>query len=119
MEKKDVSAVHHLLAEYLAKFPLHIEFNEAEVEHYLLPRENVIDSYVVEDKETKEITDFVSFYTLPSTILKHVEYKLLKAAYSFYNVAKKHSLTDLTRDALILAKQKDFDVFNALDIMEN
>ena len=119
MEKKDVEAVTHLLNEYLAKSPMHLEFNQEEVEHFLIPRKNVIDSYVVEDKDTKEITDFISFYTLPSTILKHVEHSLLKAAYSYYNVAKKHSLTDLMRDALILAKAKDFDVFNALDIMDN
>ncbi len=119
MQKKDVKAVRDLLAEYLARFPLHLEFTNEEVDHYLLPRENVIESYVVEDQDTKEITDFISFYSLPSSILKHVEHRLLKAAYSYYNVPKKHSLTDLTKDALILAKQKGFDVFNALDIMQN
>ena len=36
----------------------------------LLPRKNVIYSYVIENYETKKITDFVSFYNLPSTILK-------------------------------------------------
>lgn len=108
-----------MLNKYLQKTTVHIEFNEAEIEHFLIPREGVINSYVVEDEQTKQITDFVSFYTLPSSVLKHVEHKLLKAAYSFYNVPGKHSLTDLTKDALILAKQLDFDVFNALDIMEN
>ena len=119
MQKKDVVPVHALLSEYLPKFNLHLDFTPEEVEHYLVPRENVIDSYVVEDKDTKEITDFISFYTLPSSVLKHVEHTLLKAAYSYYNVPKKHTLTELTRDALILAKAKGFDVFNALDIMEN
>lgn len=104
MVKADVPAVHALLMEYLKRFPLFIEFTKEEIDHYLTPRDNVIDSYVVEDKETNEITDFVSFYTLPSSILKHVEHKLLKAAYSYYNVSNKHSLTDLTREALILAK---------------
>ncbi|KAL8454019.1 hypothetical protein Emag_001591 [Eimeria magna] len=41
------------------------------------------------------------------------------AAYSFYNVATSVSLKELMQDALCLAKQKDFDVFNALDVMEN
>jgi len=119
MQKNDVLNVTAILNEYLSKHPLHIVFSPEEVDHFLLPRENVIDSYVVEDKETGEITDFISFYTLPSSVLKHVEHKLLKAAYSFYNVPKKHSITELMKDALILAKQKDFDVFNALDIMDN
>ncbi len=78
----------------------------------------MIESYVVENKEG-EITDFLSFYALPSSILKHVEHKLLRAAYSYYNVPKAHTLTELTKDALILAKNKGFDVFNALDIMQN
>ena len=35
----------------------------------LLPREGIVYSYVVENDD-HEITDFVSFYRLPSTILK-------------------------------------------------
>lgn len=37
-----------LLAEYLARFEIAPVFSEAEVLHYLLPTEGVIDSYVVE-----------------------------------------------------------------------
>ena len=43
----------------------------------------------------------------------------IKAAYSFYNVAKSQDWTELMSDALVLAKKLDFDVFNALDLMEN
>jgi glycylpeptide N-tetradecanoyltransferase len=43
----------------------------------------------------------------------------LKDAYSFYNVATKTDLTSLMKDALILANRNKFDVFNALDVMEN
>ena len=50
---------------------IHILFTEAEVAHFMLPRENVIYSYVVEKYENNAntITDFYSFYNLPSTIL--------------------------------------------------
>lgn len=51
-----------------------------------------------------EVTDFLSFYTLPSTIMNHPTHKSLKAAYSFYNVHTKTPLIDLMSDALILAK---------------
>ena len=51
-----------------------------------------------------EVTDFLSFYTLPSTIMNHPTHKSLKAAYSFYNVHTKTPLIDLMGDALILAK---------------
>lgn len=69
--------------------------------------------------ENKEITDLVSFYSLPSSVLKHETHKLLNVAYAYYNVPGKHSLQDLMRDALILAKNKGYDVFNALNIHEN
>jgi glycylpeptide N-tetradecanoyltransferase len=119
MAKKDVKIVQELIAEYLKKFEVFLHFTNEEIEHFLLPRENVIESYVIENPETGKITDFISFYNLPSSILKHETHKLLKVAYSYYNVANTVAWDVLMRNALILAKQKDFDVFNALDIMEN
>lgn len=50
------------------------------------------------------ITDFVSFYTLPSTVMHHPVHKSLKAAYSFYNVSTVTPWVDLMQDALIVAK---------------
>lgn len=44
---------------------------------------------------------------------------MLHAAFSFYNVATKHPLPAVMHDALIMAKREGFDVFNALDLMEN
>jgi len=61
----------------------------------------------------------LSFYTLPSTVMNHPTHKMLKAAYSFYNVSTKTSWLDLINDALIIAKKNNFDVFNALDLMNN
>ena len=52
-----------------------------------------------------EVTDFASFYALPSTIIGNQTYKVLKAAYSYYNVATSVKLEDLMKDALILAKK--------------
>ncbi|KAI5674345.1 hypothetical protein M9H77_14709 [Catharanthus roseus] len=119
MELRDVPAVTKLLKNYLSRFVVAPEFDDSEVEHWLLPRENVVDSYLVESPVTHEITDLCSFYTLPSSILHSQEYSTLKAAYSFYYVATSTPLLQLMNDALIIAKQKDFDVFNALDVMEN
>ena len=55
--------------------------------------------------EEGQVTDMISFYTLPSTVMHHAVHKQLKAAYSFYNVCHKTPLIDLMQDALILAKQ--------------
>lgn len=116
MEEKDVEAVTVLLNEYLVQFHLKILYSAEEVKHWLLPRPNVIDSFVVESSDGK-ITDFLSFYHLPSSILSHNS--TLYAAYSYYNVATSVPLVDLMKDALILAKTKQCDVFNALNLMDN
>ncbi|XP_032868734.1 glycylpeptide N-tetradecanoyltransferase 2 isoform X2 [Amblyraja radiata] len=118
MEQKDVKSVQELLFNYLKQFELSPVMNDVEVIHWLMPRENIIDTYVVEGSEGV-LTDFVSFYTLPSTVMHHPIHKNLKAAYSFYNVHTETPLSDLMNDALIIAKSKGFDVLNALDLMEN
>ena len=41
------------------------------------------------------ITDFISFYTLPSTVMHHPTHKTLKAAYAYYNVALNTPLEQL------------------------
>ncbi|KAI5382984.1 hypothetical protein KIW84_070405 [Lathyrus oleraceus] len=119
MEIHDVPAVTRLIRNYLSHFIVAPDFDENDVEHWLLPRENVVDSYLVESPESHEVTDFCSFYTLPSSILGNANYSNLKAAYSFYNVSTATPLLQLMNDTLIVAKQKDFDVFNALDVMQN
>lgn len=48
MTKKDVPVVHRLLREYLSQFNLVPAMNQEEVEHWLLPQENIIDTYLVE-----------------------------------------------------------------------
>ena len=50
-----------------------------------------------------KVTDFVSFYCLPSSVMKHAQHKSIKAAYSYYNVADTVPLKQLMNDALILA----------------
>lgn len=119
MEKRDVKQVHALLDEYLQNFDLSFHYNKEEIAHFFLPRKNVVYSYVVVDPETNEITDFISYYSLPSTIINDEKYKTLYAAFCYYMVPKKHSINEIMKNALILAKNDKFDVFNALDIMNN
>jgi len=118
-EKKDVPSAAKLLNSYLKQFQLKALFEDDEFEHWFLPREGIVNTYIIEDPSTHEVTDLISFYTLPSTIIGNQTYKTLKAAYSYYNVAKTVPLIELVRDALIFAKKDGFDVFNCLDIMEN
>ncbi|XP_044729600.1 glycylpeptide N-tetradecanoyltransferase [Chrysoperla carnea] len=135
---KDIPQAHKLLEEYLKKFDLAPVFSEEEFRHWFTPQDGIVDSFVVvhdtnskDAKPTKSkklvngdhqneiVTDFVSYYTLPSTIMHHPVHKTLKAAYSFYNVSTQTQWVDLMNDALISAKNLNFDVFNALDLMDN
>jgi len=116
--EKDVALVTVLLNDYLSKFSLRPVFDETEVQHWFMPKAGIINSYVVEGAGGA-ITDFMSFYCLPSTVMNNPNHKAIKAAYSFYNVSTVTPWEDLMGDALILAKLDDYDVFNALDLMEN
>ncbi|XP_052889682.1 glycylpeptide N-tetradecanoyltransferase [Anopheles moucheti] len=116
----DLKAVHKLLESYLQRFNLTPVFDEAEMRHWFLPQNGIIDCFVVEDPARPgTITDMVSYYTLPSTVMHHAVHKYVKAAYSFYNVSTRTPWLDLMNDALISAKNLGFDVFNALDLMDN
>jgi glycylpeptide N-tetradecanoyltransferase len=118
MTDADVPHVHRLLTDYLSKFSLVPLFTEEEVRHWLVPRPEVMYAYVAYNAKGK-LTDFCSFYNLPSTIIGHAVHHSLKAAYSFYNVATGHTTAELMADALTFAYKEGFDVFNALDVMEN
>ncbi|KAF9428520.1 glycylpeptide N-tetradecanoyltransferase [Podila epigama] len=142
MEEKDVAAVSKLMNKYQANFDISPHFGEEDVRHWLISRPGVVWGYVVEDAESKEITDFFSFYSLPSTVINNPTHSTLNAAYSFYYAVKtddealskiedaeerkaareasiKERLTLLMEDALILARGHGFDVFNALNLMDN
>ncbi|KAJ2342316.1 glycylpeptide N-tetradecanoyltransferase [Coemansia sp. RSA 2618] len=172
MRKGDVGQVRKLLNRFLkTRFEMVPVFRtDAEVAHWLLPRTDVVWTFVVEDAEHPgRITDFFSFYSLPSAVLKGEPrsragrsmppaarskpvYKSVNAAYLFYYGTRTDydvALTDSERalcegakrekalikaktndliqarllslmgDALVLAKNAGFDVFNCLDMMDN
>ncbi len=59
----------------------------------------------VQSPETGEVTDMVSFYHLPSTIVNHPLHKILYVAYLFYSFHTTTPLKDLLYDAMVLAKK--------------
>lgn len=119
MLDKDISSIHNLLQDHLDQFKLVMCFDtEEEVRHWLLPRKGIIQSFVVES-DSGEITDFISFYHLPSTIIGHPRYSVLNTAYSFYSVANKTPYEQLLNDMLVLGAKDNFDVFNALNLLDN
>ncbi|KAI6177614.1 Glycylpeptide N-tetradecanoyltransferase [Aphelenchoides bicaudatus] len=108
----------NLLTTYLKKFHLYPNLTLDEFKHYFEPRDKIIYVYIILN-DKNEATDFISFYSLPSTVVNNPKHKRIEAAYSYYNVATSISINQLIKDALILACNAGFDVFNALDLMEN
>jgi glycylpeptide N-tetradecanoyltransferase len=117
MEEKHCGQVHGILTEYLKKFDLHPEFTVDEIRHWLLPRDGVVYSFVIETDG--KVTDLCSFYSLPSSILDNEKYSHLRAAYAYWHVPNTVTIDVLMNESLIQAKKLDFDVFNALNVMEN
>ncbi|CAB3402104.1 unnamed protein product [Caenorhabditis bovis] len=119
MVESDVPIVCKILAKSLEQFSLAPIFDtNEEVSHMLLPRDGVVYTYVVQSKNGK-ITDMVSFYSLPSTVMGHANHSKINAAYLYYYVNETVPLKQLINDALIMANKEKFDVFNALDLMHN
>jgi glycylpeptide N-tetradecanoyltransferase len=118
LQEIHVKSAYKLLMNHLKNYKLYPLLTEDEFRHHLLPRKNVIYSYVLVD-EKENVTDFCSFYNLPTTVINHSIHKEIKAAFSFYNVATTISFKDLLHNALIMANKANFDVFTALDIMQN
>ena len=117
MLEQDVAKVTQIINNYLDERKVHIVFDDDEIRHFLMPREEVIYTYV--DGPVGNPTDIFSFYYLPSSILNHTQHTILKVAYSFYNVSTTGRFKEGMKDMLLKAKALDFDVFNKLDILEN
>lgn len=145
MTPEDVPQVHKLLTDYLTKFDIAPIFTHEEVHHWFLgKKDNLFEiteetqpvyAYVVPSKDDSSIiTDFFSFYRLNSTVLNNPKHVSLNIAYGYYYAstvgiggadnkvdqsALKSRLKTLYQNALILAKNLGFDVFNAVSNFDN
>ena len=52
------------------------------------------------------ITDLISYYTLPSSVIGNDKYDSLKAAFMYYTVSTETPLQDLMHDILVLASNR-------------
>ena len=95
------------------------EWSLEEAEHFLLPEEGVVGSYVVENPQSHKITDFVSFFHIQSSVMGNPKYDTFTATYAYYYANTSVPLKDLFEDAIVAAKNEGGDVFNALEVMNN
>jgi glycylpeptide N-tetradecanoyltransferase len=188
----DVPSATVALNSYLSKFALRPLLSEEELGHWLLPRQSIVDAFVVTKRVSREaarremqaavaamearraqwradfpggggssssgagsdsslpagaaaapspdwaciiehacaglageaevevVTDLVSFYHLPSTVIGHAKHSTLYAAYLYYLVADVQvPMRTLLADCLVLARDRGIDVVNCLNLMDN
>ncbi|KAL3234888.1 Glycylpeptide N-tetradecanoyltransferase [Nakaseomyces bracarensis] len=142
LEEKDVDEVMVLFNKYQERFDMVQQFSKEEFIHWFIgdksitdPNKKVIFSYVVENDDGK-ISDLISFYSLPFTILNNSQYKDLGIGYLYYyasdadfkyedrynkegTAALRSRLNSLVQDACVIAAQHKMDVFNALTSQDN
>ena len=126
METKDLEQIYNLILLRNKKYKIYEILDIKEVEHWFLPRNNIVYTYVLEDEEHK-ITDFCSFYSIQRTILNQNKisentsnkYKKINFAYELINFNTSISMKELLRSAVILAKQNGFDAYHCIDYKEN
>eukprot|EP00371_Babesia_bovis_P003560 XP_001612207.1 myristoyl-CoA:protein N-myristoyltransferase, N-terminal domain containing protein [Babesia bovis T2Bo] len=118
MEPRDIEGVTKLLNSYLTSYKIHQVFTDEEVNHAFLPKKDIVYTYV-KCSEEGMVTDILSFYCLESSVINNPRVSHIRAAYSYYNVATTVSFKNLMQKALHFAHEHSFDVFNALDLMEN
>lgn len=120
MQSKDIDSVLDLLNRYMQRFELSQVFTRKEIEHLLLHKEQsqteqVVWTFVVEEQGSHKITDFVSYYSLESSVIANEKHNNVRAAYLYYYASElafaekeegfKERLQLLMNDALILAKK--------------
>ena len=118
MIEKDLDHIYELIEKNRNKYKIYEVFSKEEIKHLILPKNNIIYTYVLED-ENKKITDFCSFYGLSRTLLSNnSKYKKINFAYSLINYNSSISMKELIKSAIILSKQNNFDAYFCIDYQE-
>lgn len=110
MTPADVPWVTRILNENSEKYKLVQLFTEEEVAYTFLPRPDIIQSFVLDE------TDLVSYYSLPSTIIGHPNYPMMRAAWAHYLAPGQLSTKELVGEMVSWAAQDNQDVVNVLDV---
>lgn len=113
---KDIQSILLLLNETLSKYKLSIVFDEEYVKFFFLQEPEVVFCYVITDINN-QVLDMFSFYVIHSESV--ITKEEIKVAYMFYVTTKHHSILEMLNCCIVAAKQKGFDLFNLLDLMDN
>jgi len=116
LEERHIDQCFDLYINYSNKFHFHPIFSKEQFKSMLLSKNFI--TYVIKNEEN-EAEDFISFYKTTVSVLNNKKYKTFTVANLAYYSTVNHSLYKLLDNILIVSKQMNFDLFTALDIMEN
>lgn len=109
METRDIPHVYNLYKTHHEKHSKwSIKYNQEELANLLMPRKGVVNTLVIENSEKKEITDFVSYFTVGVTITNNNTHTALNGAYLYYySFSEANPLRELVRLAISQAKDPE------------
>jgi len=110
IDRNNINIAYNLYLKYITKLDLSVCFTLEEFTEHILPKNNVIYSYITEDN-----TSFFSFFRISSTVLTNCKHTEIRTAHLYYHSDIKHIMNII----LLIAKQQGFDVLTTLDIMDN
>ena len=114
MKPEHLASAHQLFNQYMDRYTIRPQMTLEEFAHEF--NNSVISTFVTLDES--KVTDMISFYQLNSMVLSQPGEEV-KTGYLYYYTAMNHSITWLFRNLLVAVKDREFDVFNILDLMEN
>ena len=118
MEELDIEGAFKKLESYMVRYNCHHVFSMEEFTKLFFNNKFVTACVMLNDEG--QVQDFISYYYLPSKVLKNnSKHELIKTAYLYYYSSTVETAYQLIKELLILAKKNGIDVMNALDIMEN
>lgn len=117
IETKDMEVCCKLLNQYHNKFKISILFSLEEFIHQFTFRENIIETYVVENNG--QITDMLSFYFIPSKLNNKYKYTDITKAYIYYYFYTETELVKLIENGIYLMKKKKMDMVNVMKQYDN
>lgn len=112
----DIKIIVSKLNNFLEKFKIRPYFTDNTVNHFLLPKKNIVYSFVKKDSDN-EITDFISVYKNYIYCLDHN--KLISVAQLAFYFNETMSLTELVINLIDKLSLYNFDQLTFRNIAEN
>lgn len=126
MIKKDAAAVLKLWNKQQEPYLFKYKFSQEDVLHYLLPRPNLLATYVIEDMidGKSEITDFYSMHVQSQQCLRHPkvndQYQLLNVASMYYYSFQHNTWNEGVKQMMWSAKEDlNCDALTVMTVLDN